>query len=304
MRRVLILACFSLACNSEREPPKPGPGEGFDWPGTQATSSAPARSSASARAAIAPAARSLDAFEKKLFFADSFDRPTLGPDWQFHGGTWLIQGGAVHSPRALNKCLWLTRPIPADVIIEMEAWSMSPRGDIKFVVFGDGVEHETGYTMVLGGWFNSISIIARMDEHGADRKERHDKNVVVPGKHYQFEFRRLAGRIDWLVDGQLYLSFDDPAPLRGPGHDRFAFCNWECPLYFDNLKIWALTEKPKAPSGSLETVPNGLKDTPAPSMRPKAEAPVKASAGAPVQAQPASPPAPLQIPLPIQKKTP
>jgi hypothetical protein len=308
MKRVLILAFFAVACNSEREPPKQGPGEGFDWPGTPAATPAAPQSTAPARAAPAPVARALEDYEKKLVFADSFDRPALGPDWQFQGGTWLIQEGAVHSPKALNKCLWLTRPIPADVVLEMEAWSMSPRGDIKITVFGDGVEHETGYTMVLGGWFNSISIIARMDEHGADRKERQDKGVVVPGKRFKFELRRLGNRIDWLVDGRPYLSFDDPSPLRGPGHDRFAFCNWECPLYFDNFKVWALTEKAQAPKAAP---PSPMK-VPQLSPRPRAEPPVEASGGAPALGQPqlspqpapAPAPVPIKLPLPLKKKTP
>jgi hypothetical protein len=210
-------------------------------------------------AAPAPPAALTPGLDKKLVFSDDFERKELGPNWSFSGGAWSIQEGRIHTTRALNKCLWLTKPIPADAVIEMDAWSMIPRGDIKFTVFGDGVEHETGYTLILGGWFNSISIIARMDEHGADRKERHDKGVVIPGRKYHFEMRRLGGRIDWLVDGQLYLTYDDPAPLRGPGHDRFAFCNWESPLYFDNLKIHELAPKkaaaPARPSPAAPKAP-------------------------------------------------
>lgn len=155
----------------------------------------------------------------------------------------MLRDGAVHSPRARNKCLWLNKPIPADTLLSLEAWSRSTRGDIKFTVFGDGVEHETGYTLIMGGWFNQISIIARMDEHGRDRKERRDPRAVTPGRKYRFEMRRLGGRIEWYVDGRLYLTYDDAAPLRGPGHDRFAFCNWESPLYFDNLKVYALVKR-------------------------------------------------------------
>jgi hypothetical protein len=256
-----LLALLPLAaCNSEREPEKAGPGEGFVWPGS-AVAQAPAPMPMPppqplprpppppppAATPSPPPAPSLINVEKKLVYSDNFDRADLGADWQFQGGNWMIKEGTVHSTMAQNKCLWLKRPIPADAVVELEAWSMSPRGDIKFTVFGDGVEHETGYTLILGGWVNSISIIARMDEHGADRKERHDRGVVVPGKHYRFEMRRLGGRIEWFVDGALYLTYDDASPLRGPGHDHFAFCNWESPLFFDNLKIYALSPKGAAP---------------------------------------------------------
>ena len=33
------------------------------------------------------------------------------------------------------------------------------------------------------------------------------------------------------------LTFYDPAPLAGPGHDRFAFNNWASRAYFDDLAI-------------------------------------------------------------------
>jgi hypothetical protein len=260
MKRIPLLAIALVACNSEPPPDKAGPGEGYVWPGE-----APALAAASAarffRAPAplprpAPAAAPAPAdLEKKLFFQDDFNRAALGPDWSFHGGTWMLKDGAVHSPFAQNKCLWLKRPIPADCVIEMEAWSTTPRGDLKFTVFGDGVEHETGYTLIFGGWFNSISVIARMDEHGADRKERHHRGAVVPGKRHRFEMRRVGARIDWYVDGSLYLTYDDPAPLRGPGHDRFAFCNWESQVYFDNLRIYDLAEKKASAAPDSKVTP-------------------------------------------------
>jgi hypothetical protein len=39
------------------------------------------------------------------------------------------------------------------------------------------------------------------------------------------------------------LDFYDPEPLRGEGHDRFAFNNWESQLYFDNLRIRPLADE-------------------------------------------------------------
>jgi hypothetical protein len=272
VKRVLLAACVLAACQSEREPDKLGPGEGFVWPAarTAAVSAAvsapppapiampvPAPAPAPAPAPVpapapilapAPVPAPATQVEKKLFFADDFNRADLGPSWRFQGGTWLLKEGAVHSPIAQNKCLWLTKPVPADLSIELEAWSMSPRGDIKLTLFGDGVEHGTGYALIFGGWFNTVSVIARMDEHGSDRKERHDRGVVKPGQRYRFEVKRLGGRIEWFIDGVLYLAYDDPLPLRGPGHEHFALCNWESPVYFDNLKIFALAAKAGAPA--------------------------------------------------------
>ena len=268
-----VLLVAVAACNSERMPEKRGPGEGFAWP----TESAPATSLSpseppspstspvqppSSPAAPTPAPATtpaalptpapatdlhlgrpieLTAAQKKLVFQDDFNRAQLGPDYKFQGGDWQIKDDAVHSTKALNKCLWLQKPLPADAVVELEAASMSPRGDVKFTVFADGAEHETGYTLILGGWFNTISVIARSDEHGADRKERQHKGAVTPGRRHKFEMRRIGGRIDWFVDGAAYLSYDDPKPFRGAGHDRFAFCNWESPVFFDNLRVYEIT---------------------------------------------------------------
>jgi hypothetical protein len=32
----------------------------------------------------------------------------------------------------------------------------------------------------------------------------------------------------------------DPHPLRGRGHDRFAFSTWDVDVFYDNLKITPL----------------------------------------------------------------
>ena len=34
-----------------------------------------------------------------------------------------------------------------------------------------------------------------------------------------------------------FLSYDDPQPLEGKGHEYFAFDNWDSDLWFDNLSI-------------------------------------------------------------------
>lgn len=291
IQSLAALVCVALAaCNTERTPEKRGPGEGFAW-----KDSAPARSTPSSPSAPPPArapkgpspapiappqppavqaggAIDLARFDKKLVFQDDFDRKEIGPNYKHSGGVWQMKDNAVHTTFAQNKCLWLDRAVPDDAVIEMKAWSLSPRGDIKFTVFGDGHEHETGYTLIMGGWFNAISIIARMDEHGADRKEKHDKGSVKPGQKYHFEMARVGGRIDWYIDGKLYLSYDDANPLRGAGHDRIAFCNWECPLFFDDLRVYSLT--PKSPSGAAKAPARGPSASPAPA-RPPGNAPVK-----------------------------
>jgi hypothetical protein len=44
------------------------------------------------------------------------------------------------------------------------------------------------------------------------------------------------------VDGETLFSFDDAEPLRGKGHEYFAFNGWEAEVCFDDLRITPLDE--------------------------------------------------------------
>jgi len=63
---------------------------------------------------------------------------------------------------------------------------------------------------------------------------------VVPGKHYHWKITRQGNRITWFIDGQSFLSLDDPSPLSGPDHQFFAFSGFEAKVHFDNLRVEAL----------------------------------------------------------------
>jgi hypothetical protein len=176
-------------------------------------------------------------------YEDHFDRTALGPDYFTTGMQWRIAHGELWAPEAKNNPLWLQMQLPRDVAIEFDARSETASGDrsgdIKFEIFGDGRNHASGYICIFGGWGNSISVIARLDEHGADRRERRDRKVQI-GHTYHMRVERRGRDLRWYVDGLLFLSFDDPDPLAGPDHDRFGFSGWAADLYFDNLKITPL----------------------------------------------------------------
>ena len=79
-------------------------------------------------------------------------------------------------------------------------------------------------------------MIARQDEHAPNQPARSQPKVEV-GRTYHFKLVFKGTTIEWLIDGQPFLSRDDPQPLRGKGHEYFAFANWESDLTFDNLTI-------------------------------------------------------------------
>jgi hypothetical protein len=179
-------------------------------------------------------------------WTDAFDRDGIGRDYYKTGSGYHVEGGAMSAHGGHNHPLWLRRKLPHDVRIEFDCWSNEPRGDIKVEVFGDGHSFDpdggaytaVGYEVIFGGWYNSKSIIARLDEHGKDVVTRVDPKVVAH-QHYHWKIERRGKTLTWWIDDMNtpFLVYDDPHPLEGNGHEYFAFNNWETDTWFDNLVV-------------------------------------------------------------------
>ncbi len=209
--------------------------------------------------------RSAPAATVALPFSDTFETPaTVAQNYFSTGGFWRTVNGELLSPGVKNNPLWLKAKLPQNVAIEFDVKSMSPEGDVKVELFGNGTDHASGYVLIHGGWNNSMSVIARLDEHGAPLGQlqneargqdlvksgvfKKDTRMRVEGVHRRLEIgrnthwriERRGSVITWLLDGQKYIEFDDPIPLVGDEHNRFGFSSWEAQLYFDNLAVTPL----------------------------------------------------------------
>jgi hypothetical protein len=173
-------------------------------------------------------------------FMDRFDRMELGDNWVVSKGSdWRIKDGVVVSSGTDNRALWLKAKLPDDAVIELDLRTDSQVGDMKFELYADGENHASGYILIFGGWNNTISCIARLNEHGADRQEVNQSGQVQPGKTYHMKVVRKGRVLRWSIDGKMFLDYYDSDPLRGKGHDRLAFNNWRSKLSFSNLSIRA-----------------------------------------------------------------
>jgi hypothetical protein len=182
-------------------------------------------------------------------YADSFERADIGGAYVITGEGYAIVNGALSAKGAKNHPLWLARRLPRDAKIEFDCWSTDRRGDIKIEVFGDGRSYDpdggaylaTGYELIFGGWSNSKSIIARLDEHGNDVVQRGDIRVVA-NQRYHWKIERKGRVLKWFIDDMKtpFLQFEDKDPLDGPGHEFLGFNNWETDTWFDNLVITPL----------------------------------------------------------------
>jgi hypothetical protein len=186
------------------------------------------------------------------------DKTNIGPSWtQAQTNAWRIEDGWLCVENAHNHGIWFSRPIPVNARIEFDAKSDSPEGDLKAEFWGDGrgfakgtsYNDATSYLAILGGWKNTLNVLARLDEHKEDRKVvRIDKDSddprqrpVMRGQVYHVKIERNdAKTVRYYVDTLLMATFLDAEPLMGPGHDHFGFNDWEAKVCFDNVKITPL----------------------------------------------------------------
>jgi hypothetical protein len=178
-----------------------------------------------------------------------------GTDWMpTQAGIWHVENGRLCGQNAKNHGIWLKRTLPINARIEFDAVSQSADGDLKAEFWGDGrsfatslsYTNATSYLTIFGGWHNTFHVLARINEHATDRKEiTIDKNSddprekpVMAGQIYHFKVERNDGKtVRWWIDGNEMLSYPDPAPLTGVGHDHFGFNDWEVKVCFDNVRV-------------------------------------------------------------------
>lgn len=204
------------------------------------------------------AAADLDGGGPFLADAGAQNVGNLGPNWtQMKTTAWKVENGRLCGQNAKNHGVWLNRTLPVNARIEFDAYALTEDGDLKAEVWGDGRSYATGtsytnatsYLAILGGWHNTTHALARLNEHGQDRKEiKVDKDSDDPRQRavgtsqlYQFKIERSDGRtVHFSVNGVEYLSWTDPSPLAGQGHDHFGFNEWEAKVCFDNVKVTPL----------------------------------------------------------------
>ncbi len=147
--------------------------------------------------------------------------------------------------------------LPVNARIEFDAIADSPDGDLKAEVWGDGrsaatsisYTNATSYLVIFGGWQNKFHVLARINEHGDDRKKIEvdttsddpKRRPVAAGQVYRFKVERTDGKtVRWFVDDVEMHSYADAQPLAGAGHDHFGFNNWQVKVCFDNVRVTPL----------------------------------------------------------------
>ena len=160
---------------------------------------------------------------------------------------WTVESGWLRNDDARNQGLWLEiLPAEGPVRIEYTARSRKPPakrpfpGDIKCEAFATAPRHEAGYSFINGGWANRFDTIARLGEHSADERRTPAKSVEQD-RAYHYAILRRGGRLDFLRDGELVYTFNDPNPVAGRW---FGFNNWLSAVEYKDLRVFTLTPAP------------------------------------------------------------
>ncbi len=244
-RSIVLRAAAALVagfCTFGCVPPKPPPPR----PAAPLPGAEPAKRNRrpTAEPAISKHASRRDGLEGgMLVFEDDFERAELGADWTAaEPGEWTIGEGLLRANRVANyddrnKGCWLKRELPEKVRIEFDAASHSKVGDMKCEVFAGDSGHESGYSIIFGGWNNAINTITRLGEHQEGRVVQKPHVPVESGRSYHWAVVRTDGAVRWYVDGRFMIAYDDPEPLVGR---RFGFNNWLSDVRFDRVRVWDL----------------------------------------------------------------
>jgi hypothetical protein len=224
-----------------------------------------------------------------LPFHDTFDSDaTIAAHYFTTGGLWRVRDAALLSPGVKNNPLWLKAKLPRNVRVEFDATALSNDGDIRVEIFGNGVDHNSGYELIQGGWRNSIATIVRHEETGPTmgqlevqaRADGHGDDLIAAGydRHtsvkverpyqvhqgqtYHWVIERRDKVLRWSIDGQPLLELNDPVPLEGKWNDRFGLSSGDggesqapgTEVAYDNLSVTALDDAGFAPgSGPAQT---------------------------------------------------
>ncbi|MBM4342846.1 MAG: hypothetical protein FJ100_05665 [Deltaproteobacteria bacterium] len=232
----LAIALGALCACTPPEPPPPRPA---------AARAAPTelRTEPEADPQAAQAVRTDGLQGGTLVFEDHFDRADLGPDWLGkHAGEWILEGGEVKANRVQaeevrNQGLWLQKPLPDKVRVTFRARSLSRVGDTKCEIFATEPRHEAGYSVIFGGWNNTINTITRLGEHEPRRVVQSDHQRVESGRTYAWTLVRTDHVVRWYIDGKFMIAYPDDRPVRG---SFFGFNNWATDVRYDDLQVFAL----------------------------------------------------------------
>ncbi|MFW6158267.1 MAG: hypothetical protein ACOC8E_02785 [Planctomycetota bacterium] len=190
-------------------------------------------------------------------------------DWRTAGGTWEVTNRWQCDKRWSFVCgknldgvsaIWNKRRFRGDLTLEY-AVGIQHRGgggggygryvrDMNAVICGDGRTLNSGYGFIYGGWDNTRSAITRNGKVVAETSTP----IPTGGFHRRWFYCKVVkrgGHLEFYVDNNLLLEYEDPDPLPG---GQVALWTWKNGLMVGRVRITA--ERIRAEEGLAEAYPS------------------------------------------------
>lgn len=181
----------------------------------------------------------------ELVFHDTFDRETLGDNWQALAGEWEIRNGKLHGMGSLISTMGFPGHDAAGFqrmeFTAIASADLSRVSDMSSLLHTsppkDGQEIiQQGYFFQFGAIWNKSNRVMR---HGKmlvsyDTRE-HTK--IQQGKKHVVVVENNEGQLNMFVDGLSVLTTTDKTPFVGEGFDRVGFYFYT-PFAVDEVKVY------------------------------------------------------------------
>jgi len=160
-----------------------------------------------------------------LQFSDDFNRDTLHAgdgdlkprDWQVLSGNWRIEDGMLRGES--DAVILLLFRFPGDLRVEYDAVAREDVCDLSAILgTSERGSLSDGYFFGFGSDNNATS---KLLAEGREVK-RYDARIV-PGRRHHVICQREGNVLKHIVDGEVVMTYEDPRPLAGPGHEAVGF---------------------------------------------------------------------------------
>ena len=203
--------------------------------------------------------------QKKLLFADDFNKDSLSSNWIIEttpvkGSSVSVQKGKLILDTENGVTIWYKEKITGNFEIEYtrtvimdsgrndrlsdlnQFWMVTDPQNKLFTHKGGFKEYDSlqMYYVGMGGNYNTTTRMRRYDGKGELKivgEYKDSSHLLKPNMPYQIRIRFIKGSSQFFVNGELFFEFTDPAPFT---EGWFAIRSTKSRQVIDDVKIWKL----------------------------------------------------------------
>jgi Domain of unknown function (DUF6250) len=208
----------------------------------------------------------VQAQQKKLLFADSFNKPAADSNWIIEttpvkGSSVAVQNGRLILDTENGVTVWYKHQLTGNVEIEYtrtvimdsgrndrlsdlnQFWMATDPQQKMFTRKGGFKEYDSlqMYYVGMGGNYNTTTRMRRYDGRGLLKivgEFKDSAHLLKPNVPYHIKISCINGTSQFFVNGELFFEFTDPAPFT---EGWFAIRSTKSRQEIDEVKIWQLS---------------------------------------------------------------